>query len=137
VFWRETGMKDDDEEVEAREGACSMETAMALLGDGDVWVVSSGSVEQSGRGEGVLAKECCSTRRVGLIGAGDKEDYGSGTRVTQPREELGPVAMGFVRFVEIRGVGGTSLCASRAVPGWLEPQQDCTRGTEDGAGVLR
>lgn len=28
VFWRETGMKDDDEEVEAREGAWSIETAM-------------------------------------------------------------------------------------------------------------
>jgi hypothetical protein len=31
VFWRETGMKDDEEDVEAREGACSMETAMVLL----------------------------------------------------------------------------------------------------------
>jgi hypothetical protein len=29
VFWRETGMKDDDDDVEARDGACSMETAMA------------------------------------------------------------------------------------------------------------
>jgi hypothetical protein len=29
VFWRETGMKEEDvEDVEAREGACSMETAM-------------------------------------------------------------------------------------------------------------
>jgi hypothetical protein len=28
VFWRETGMKDDDEDVDAREGACSIETAM-------------------------------------------------------------------------------------------------------------
>jgi len=28
VFWRETGIKDEDDEVEAREGACSMETAM-------------------------------------------------------------------------------------------------------------
>jgi hypothetical protein len=30
VFWRETGMNDDDDEdVEARCGACSIETAMA------------------------------------------------------------------------------------------------------------
>jgi hypothetical protein len=28
VFWRETGMKDDEDEVEAREGACNIETAM-------------------------------------------------------------------------------------------------------------
>jgi hypothetical protein len=28
VFWRETGIKDDDDEVDAREGACSIETAM-------------------------------------------------------------------------------------------------------------
>ena len=28
VFWRETGINDDDDEVDAREGACSMETAM-------------------------------------------------------------------------------------------------------------
>ena len=28
VFWRETGMKDDDDDVEAREGAWSIETAM-------------------------------------------------------------------------------------------------------------
>jgi hypothetical protein len=28
VFWRETGMKDDDDDVDAREGACSIETAM-------------------------------------------------------------------------------------------------------------
>jgi|TARA_R110002003_G_scaffold63_6_gene5846 hypothetical protein len=28
VFWRETGMKDDDEDVDARDGACSIETAM-------------------------------------------------------------------------------------------------------------
>jgi hypothetical protein len=26
VFWRETGTKEDDDEVEAREGACSMAT---------------------------------------------------------------------------------------------------------------
>lgn len=29
VFWRETGMKDEDDEVEARDGACSIDTAMA------------------------------------------------------------------------------------------------------------
>lgn len=29
MFWRETGMNDDDDEVEARDGACSIETAMA------------------------------------------------------------------------------------------------------------
>lgn len=34
MFWRETGMKDEDEEVEAREGACSMETAMVVRGAG-------------------------------------------------------------------------------------------------------
>jgi len=28
VFWRDTGTNDDDEDVEAREGACSIETAM-------------------------------------------------------------------------------------------------------------
>jgi len=28
VFWRETGMNEDEDDVEAREGACSMETAM-------------------------------------------------------------------------------------------------------------
>lgn len=35
VFCRETGIKDDDDEVEARDGACSMETAMA--GDDMDW----------------------------------------------------------------------------------------------------
>jgi hypothetical protein len=39
VFWRETGTKDDDDDVEAREGACSMETAMVeggvCRGEGD------------------------------------------------------------------------------------------------------
>jgi hypothetical protein len=29
VFWRETGAKDEDEEVEALEGACSIATDMA------------------------------------------------------------------------------------------------------------
>ena len=28
MFWRDTGTNDDDEDVEAREGACSIETAM-------------------------------------------------------------------------------------------------------------
>jgi hypothetical protein len=28
VFWRETGIKDDEDDVDAREGACSIETAM-------------------------------------------------------------------------------------------------------------
>jgi hypothetical protein len=32
VFWRETGLKDEEEEVEARDGACSMETAMTFSG---------------------------------------------------------------------------------------------------------
>jgi hypothetical protein len=32
VFWRETGMKDDDDDVDARDGACSIETAMARQG---------------------------------------------------------------------------------------------------------
>jgi hypothetical protein len=30
VFWRETGLKDEEEEVDARDGACSMETAMTF-----------------------------------------------------------------------------------------------------------
>lgn len=34
VFWRETGINDDDDDVEAREGACSMETAMAGVAGG-------------------------------------------------------------------------------------------------------
>jgi hypothetical protein len=28
VFWRETGMKDDEDDVDARDGACSIETAI-------------------------------------------------------------------------------------------------------------
>jgi hypothetical protein len=28
VFWRDTGTNEDEDDVEAREGACSMETAM-------------------------------------------------------------------------------------------------------------
>lgn len=28
MFWRETGMKDDEDDVDARDGACSIETAM-------------------------------------------------------------------------------------------------------------
>jgi hypothetical protein len=31
VFWRETGIKDDEEEVDAREGACNMDTAMVSV----------------------------------------------------------------------------------------------------------
>lgn len=30
MFWRETGIKDEEDEVEAREGACSIETAMMV-----------------------------------------------------------------------------------------------------------
>ena len=48
VFWRETGMNDEDEDdVEARWGACSIETAMMVL----------------------LLKNVVRTRRGGLIGA--------------------------------------------------------------------
>ena len=32
MFWRETGTNDDEDDVEAREGACSIETAMAGRG---------------------------------------------------------------------------------------------------------
>lgn len=35
VFCRETGIKDEEEEVEARDGAWSMETAMVLFASGD------------------------------------------------------------------------------------------------------
>lgn len=38
MFWRETGTNDDEDDVEAREGACSIETAMAgrgCRGEGD------------------------------------------------------------------------------------------------------
>lgn len=34
VFWRETGMKDDEEDVDAREGACSIDTAMLRAAGG-------------------------------------------------------------------------------------------------------
>jgi hypothetical protein len=43
VFWRETGMKDDDEDVDAREGACSMDTAMVKATGAVGW-----GVEQPG-----------------------------------------------------------------------------------------
>jgi hypothetical protein len=66
VFWRETGTKDDEEEVEARDGACSMETAMAREVGGR-------------RSRGCLAEECGSTRRRYVIGADDKEEWASGT----------------------------------------------------------
>lgn len=33
VFWRDTGMNDDEEEVEAREGACSIATDIARRHD--------------------------------------------------------------------------------------------------------
>jgi hypothetical protein len=66
VFWRETGLKDDDDEVDARDGACSMETAMTerLLWSGRVSTGGSVSVVQ----------ECGSTRCGGVIGVVDKED---------------------------------------------------------------
>lgn len=32
VFWRETGTKDDDDDVDALEGACSIETAISKYG---------------------------------------------------------------------------------------------------------
>jgi hypothetical protein len=31
VFWRETGIKEDEEDVDARDGACSIETAMVSV----------------------------------------------------------------------------------------------------------
>ena len=62
MFWRETGMKEEEAEVEAREGAWSMETAMLARGKGEVVV-----------GAGCLVVECCSTNGVALIGEGDKE----------------------------------------------------------------
>lgn len=43
VFWRETGIKDDEDDVDARDGACSIETAM-------VKVVGRGLPCQSARG---------------------------------------------------------------------------------------
>lgn len=39
-------MKDEDEEVDAREGACSMETAMVLLKDDNAWAASSEAAEE-------------------------------------------------------------------------------------------
>ena len=30
MFWRETGMNDDEDDVDAREGACSIETAIVV-----------------------------------------------------------------------------------------------------------
>jgi len=49
VFWRDTGTKDEDEEVEARDGAWSMETAM---------------VEDGCRKEGRRGSWCCSGTRL-------------------------------------------------------------------------
>jgi hypothetical protein len=69
VFWRETGMKDEDEDVDARDGACSMETAMARS-----WALGRG-----GRAVGVVEK-CGSRLRGGVIGA--TRNQGSGTCVT-------------------------------------------------------
>ena len=43
MFWRETGIKDEEEEVEARDGACSMETAM-----GEAWVLCARSCRACG-----------------------------------------------------------------------------------------
>jgi hypothetical protein len=70
VFWRETGTNDDDDEVEAREGACSMETAMAgrgvsrrerRAGGGDFVSLCarsrSGDVDQSASSVGELQRE--------------------------------------------------------------------------------
>lgn len=49
VFWRETGTKDEVvDEVDAREGACSIETAMSG-GCRHGWVCRSGTWEQRAR----------------------------------------------------------------------------------------
>lgn len=51
VFWRETGMKDDDDDVDAREGACSMETAMLSV----AWERGGGGL---GCGQGQKGRVC-------------------------------------------------------------------------------
>lgn len=72
VFWRETGLKDEEEEVDARDGACSMETAMTFQvlaesrGGGPRRMSMGGSVS--------VVEECGSTGCGGVIGAVDKED---------------------------------------------------------------
>lgn len=79
MFWRETGMKDDDDDVDAREGACSMETAMVRAwARAWAWTWATG---RAGRVDGVV-EECGSTRRGGVIGA--TKNQGSGTCATLP-----------------------------------------------------
>jgi hypothetical protein len=46
VFWRETGMKEEDEDVEALDGACSMETAMAVLNEADAGAIWGETAEE-------------------------------------------------------------------------------------------
>jgi len=53
VFWRETGMKDDEEDVEARDGACSIETAIAE-------VLRSRTAVWTGQGACCLWRRCTS-----------------------------------------------------------------------------
>ena len=55
VFWRETGMKEEEEEVEAREGAWSIETAMVLKALTD-------PNRDFGQTERFGCEECCSRR---------------------------------------------------------------------------
>jgi hypothetical protein len=66
VFWRETGMKEDDEDVDARDGACSIETAM-------VSVVGRGLRCQSAKGA------CCSGAVARALAGRRQRSRSSGT----------------------------------------------------------
>ncbi len=63
VFWRETGMKEDDEEVEALEGACSMETAMM-----EVYCVGSGGCRSLGTADDEKRRRQAGIWVLGVLG---------------------------------------------------------------------
>lgn len=120
VFWRDTGMKDDDEDVDAREGACSMETAMTRARG------------RRRRGLRRGARWCCrgmlfhhGSRRGDWRRTKD-QDWDSGTCATLPWPLRRP-RMRFVRAVEF-GVGKGFLCARRARCLDLRVERDCQDG---------
>lgn len=132
-------MKDDDDDVEAREGACSMETAILE----DSRVEREGVVGGQARPFGVVVEECGCTRTRQVIG--NKE---SGLRYVCNAAVGSHARLGVVVCVSLcpRSRGGTrggngsrsvsvSLCewlsrcgrAGRAkfgLPGWPD-QRDC------------
>jgi len=78
VFWRDTGTNEDEDDVEAREGACSMETAMfwggcRREGDGQEAVTLFVRAVATGRHCGIAAVGPVQRKEMGAVLVVDRQ----------------------------------------------------------------